>query len=123
TIVSIPKSDLLLATPTIAHKSQWTMESLDTRGNVIQPIVNLGASPGHEPLLGIGNASPTTSLIRTDLNNTAALVAGGATLSTSVNITIPAAANPPRAQQPGGTIDSIDNRLGTAAIVMFTEVE
>src|SRR5439155_16360279 len=88
TNASTPKTDLLLATPTIAHKTQYTMESLDTRGNVLQPIVNLGASPGHEPFLAMGNGSMTTTLVRTTLNNAAALVAGAATLSTSVNIAV-----------------------------------
>jgi hypothetical protein len=113
TIVSIPKSDLLLPTPTIAHKTQWTTESLNNEGNVVQPAYNLGSiTNGHAALLGMNNTS-TIALQRTNLFNAAQLTAGAATLGASVSTTIPPAPNPPLARQPGGTgtLDAIDNRL------------
>ncbi|MGH7178646.1 MAG: hypothetical protein ACREJC_14810, partial [Tepidisphaeraceae bacterium] len=110
TIVSIPKADLLLATPTIANRTQFTAESLNNEGNVVQPAIHFGASGGHEALLGMSN-TVTTAIQKTNMFNAAQQTAGAATLSSSTSITIPSAPNPPAALQPGGTLDSIDNRL------------
>ena len=112
TIVSIPKADLLLPTPTIANRTQFTAESLNTEGNVVQPAFHFGPSTGHEALLGMIN-NGTTALRRTSMFNAAQQTPGAATLSASSSTTIPPAPNPPPARQSGGSgaIDSVDNRL------------
>jgi hypothetical protein len=112
TVVSIPKADLLLATPTIANRTQFTAESLNNEGNVVQPAIHFGPSVGREALLGMSNTG-TTELRRTSVFNAAQQTPGVATLSASSGIAIPPAPNPPVALQQGGTgtLDSIDNRL------------
>jgi hypothetical protein len=111
TIVSIPLADLLSPTPTIANRTQRTSESLNNEGNVVQPAIHVGPSSGHEVLLGLGNATTPTTIQRTNVFNAAQQTPNAATLSASVSTTIPPAPLPPRAQQPGGTLDSVDHRL------------
>ncbi|AKG23513.1 hypothetical protein [Calothrix sp. 336/3] len=53
TLISLSKSDLLSATPTIANRK--TFNSLDAKkfGATIQPVINQSKSDGHTTLLGV----------------------------------------------------------------------
>lgn len=92
TVVSIPKSDLLLSSPSIANLAKF--ENQSSIGSTVQPAVDFGASDGRSALLG----EIVTPLVRTNV-----LGAGtaGATLSSSVNISVAGVSQPPTADQPG----------------------
>jgi len=105
-ILSIPKADLLLATPTVANAT--LLEDVNAAFNLtIQPAVDFGASDGRAALL----SADTTQLHRANI------LGGGtntATLSNVVNITTASTNNnPPSADQPGpkANIHTGDNRF------------
>jgi hypothetical protein len=110
-VFSLPKTDLLATTPTIAHMTRF--DGLDTGyGNALQPIVDLGAAKNHAPLLSSFPGANSDFYFRNDLTGTAA---AGATFNDNPTyITTGAYNNPPAAAQPDGTrsISTIDARIG-----------
>lgn len=96
---SIPKADLLAATPTAANLTRFeaTPAGLPTVTGSIQPALDFGLSDGRAALLG----STGSALTRTDVFGAAG---PGATLGTPVAITgDPGHAAPPAARQPNDT--------------------
>jgi len=96
---SVPKADLLLATPSIANLTRFeaTPAGLPTVDGSLQPALDFGLSDGRAALLG----STGTGLTRTDIFGSAG---AGATLGTPVPIAgAPAHAAPPPARQPQDT--------------------
>lgn len=101
TIVSVPKADLLLASPTVANRTAFFNESLSTRGFALQPAVDYGASDGRGAILAV-DADFFSRLNRTDVLGAGA---AGASLSSTVDISVDATSFPPDADQPGGKLD------------------
>lgn len=123
---SIPKADLLLATPTAANLSRFESSPAGLPGTSgsWQPAVNFGLSNGRAPLLG----STGSALQRTDIFGA---TAGGATLGTAVPIAgDPGHAAPPAARQPddsdtGDGIETIENvapRFVSSSVVIGTSL-
>jgi hypothetical protein len=105
TIVSIPKADLLLATPTIANRTEFQNAGINTYGFTPQFSVDYGAPDGRGTFMSrFGNNQRARGSV---------LGAGGpgATLSPRTLINAAAAPAPPTAVHPGGTIDALDGRF------------
>src|SRR5688572_27186507 len=101
-IISIPKSDLLLPTPTVANRTVFPSLSAAQFGFTLQPSVNMGPSTGRGAILG-ADFEVYGVLDRTDL-----LGAQGplpATLSHTNYLIVPDDEFPPLARQPDGTRD------------------
>lgn len=111
TVVSIPKADLLLGTPTVANKTSFEIAGASTRGFAIQPAVDFGTSDGRAALLAV-DLEFFGLLNRTNVLNAAG--PGAATLSPSVDISVPPTSFPPNADQPGPkpNLHTGDDRLG-----------
>ncbi len=110
-IITIPKSDLLAAVPTIANRTVIPFASEFQIGYITQPIVNFGPSTGVSPLLAPSN-QVFGQLIRSNLHNVAG--PGAATLSAGdATIFTPATSFPPDGPQPDGTqdVDTGDDRF------------
>jgi hypothetical protein len=97
TIISIPKSGLLLSTPTIANLTRFDLESLSNRGAALQPAVDYGSSDGRAAILAT-DADVFSVLNRTNILNAAG--PGPATLSITENINVATTSQPPTADQP-----------------------
>ena len=95
TIMSLPKADLLLPTPSVASKSEFQLVGL-SRGFAIQPAINFSSSADNKAEL-LGMSVNTSDLIRTDILNPAT---AGATLSSPTTIAN-TSFDPPTADQPG----------------------
>ncbi len=95
TILSLPKADLLLPTPSAANRSEFQIVGLG-HGFSIQPAVNFsGAADDKSELLGFSTTS--SNIIRTDILNPGA---PGASLTSPTTIVTPSVALP-TADQPG----------------------
>lgn len=107
---SIPKADLLLATPSIANMTRFENSPVGLPGvsGSIQPALDFGLSDGRAALLGVSGGN----LVRSDIFGASA---GGATLGTPTGITgDPGHAGPPAARQPdpfGTTIENVAPRF------------
>jgi hypothetical protein len=95
TIMSLPKADLLLPTPSAASKSEFQLVGLN-RGYSIQPAVNFSGSADNKAEL-LGMSVNTSDLIRTDILNPGT---AGATLTSPTTIAN-TSFDPPTADQPG----------------------
>ena len=110
TLTSIPKSDLLLSTPSIANRSTFTVSSV-TAGFALQGAYDTSSGTG--AILGIGpNFGQISSF------NVLGSGASGATLSPIVTTNVAATANPTQAGQPDGTrqIDTGDTRISAKPV-------
>ncbi|HTM55842.1 MAG TPA: PEP-CTERM sorting domain-containing protein [Pirellulales bacterium] len=112
-IFSIPKTDLLAASPTLANMSQFFQIDAGDNGMTIQPAVNFGPTGNAAPLIGTSAANSDNVLFRSSLTGTAAAnvqLSAGSTFST-----LPYD-QPPMAAQPDGTrsIQTIDNRIASS---------
>lgn len=107
TVISIPKADLLLPSPTVANRTSFYNLPLSELGFVVQPVVDFGPSDGRAALLSVDND------IFGVLNRNDILGADGseATLSVSNEIPVSTTSIPFRALQPDGTA-SIDTGKG-----------
>jgi len=110
---SLPKADLLAATPSIANMTRFDQIDAGNIGVTVQPVVNFGPSSGHAPLLA--NFAPGGTydqIFRTDISGGGA---ANATLSEPTLIQVNEYTNPPPAQQPDGihTISTIDSRIAS----------
>ena len=111
TVVSIPKSDLLSSTPTVANRTGFGLVSAGVGGLTIQPAVSFDPLMDHGLLLGQG--SPLVRQLRlTSIEN--ADGPGPALLGATTNISVPSYGLTGGLLQPDGTITlkNIDNRFG-----------
>ena len=111
TVVSIPKLDLLSATPTVANRTGFGLLSNTVGGLTLQPAVNFSASATQGHLLGQGPLV-LRQLKVTGIDNASG--PGPATLGATTNATVPAYGPPGNLLQPDGTatLRNIDTRLG-----------
>ena len=112
TVVSVPKADLLLPTPTVANRTSFEIAGRSARGFAIQPVVDFGPSDGQAALLAV-DFEFFGLLNRTNVLNAAG---PGATLSASVNIGVPPTSFPPNAFQPDGSsnLETGDDRFSSS---------
>ncbi len=88
TLVSIPKSDLLLSTPVITNRTWFGEMSYDERGQVLQPVICFdGSSSGNVLAMGdIGNDSdPHSNMVMFAVQNASG---PGATLSPATSVPV-----------------------------------
>jgi hypothetical protein len=97
-LVSIPKADLLGATPTIANLKQFNGLDFDIRGRTPHPVVDFG-SGGDGIVIAI--ASNSFDIQRTNIINPVS--GASATLSATTNIAVTPYNLAPKATQPNGT--------------------
>lgn len=110
-IVSIPKADLLQATPTAANATIFQNIDPDIYGFTIQPVVDLMQSSSSENLLAVSNIFFNT-LDQSNILNAAG--PGAAILIAATDIdNVPYDSLPVLAEQPDGTkqIDAGDDRF------------
>ena len=109
TLTSIPKADLLLATPSVANRSSTNRTS---SGDTPQPVVDFSSTKGAGVFVGVPNTiNNSTSLVYTKVTGTGA---AGATFGTASNVTVPSFNIPTNsAPQPDGTVqlDNGDGRI------------
>lgn len=108
---SIPKADLLAATPTTNRITRFDNLNDQTYGWTLQGVCNPDPGPGHGVMIAIDNAA-FNFFDRTTINGSGA---AGATLSPRVRIPIVYDSSPNPATQPGGqTVDALDDRFSGA---------
>ncbi len=109
TLSSIPKSDLLLSTPSVANKSSLNSTTV---GWSPQPVVDFSATKGAGEFIGVPlTINNSTNLIYTRVTGTGS---AGATFQSPLDVTVPTF-NVPTNQgaQPDGTfqLDDFDGRM------------
>jgi len=110
-LFSIPKADILAATPSLSNLTRFDNLNADTYGFSPQGVCNPDAGPGHGVICAIDNVNLKV-IDRTTINGANA---SGATLSTPVLINCTFDAVPNAAHQPSGkTIDAGDDRFSAA---------
>jgi Ca2+-binding RTX toxin-like protein len=117
-IYSIPKTDILAATPTMANLSRFESMPDTTFGFAIQPVVNYGNADGRGIFIsatfnGIFGGGDNR-LVRTDVLGVGS---SGATLGTPISIAIPAYLPVFTADQPGG-VQALENRSSISGNVV-----
>ncbi len=114
-LISIPKADLLLATPTTANRTIFSPLPEATHGVIFQPAVNLNAGSADANVLTVPHDGTDlvaqSSLLRFTIQNAAG--PGAASLSTPTAITVPTYTVPLNPAQPSGdtSLDDGDNRF------------
>ncbi|HWY29160.1 MAG TPA: hypothetical protein VNX46_00310 [Candidatus Acidoferrum sp.] len=108
---SIPKSDLLASTPTLANMSRFDNLDANTYGFTLQGVNNPDAGPGHGAILAIDNQF-LDQFEETAINGPGS---AGATLSnpTVISCTYDGA-TAPTTQPSGLTVDAGDDRFSAA---------
>lgn len=118
-LVSMPKSDLLASTPTVANRSFFNSLSASSRGHILQPAATTGAAATSEIILAVGDLGldfqSHTTLDISYITNAAS--GGSATLSSAFTLTVPAYSIPFNPTQPNGmqNLDDGDTRFGACA--------
>jgi hypothetical protein len=108
---SIPKADLLAATPTLANMTRFDNINDQVYGFTLQGVVNSDAGISHGVIIAIDNAA-FNFIDRTTINGSGA---AGATLSSRVRISNTYDASPSATTQPGGqAVDALDDRFSGA---------
>lgn len=112
--VNIPKSDLLLSTPTVANRTTFSALSNGSRGSIPQGVISYGPSTGHALMLGLDSSTSGSALRRTNINGASA---GAATLASTQNTSVTPFSSPPLARQPDGsqTLETSNARISSAA--------
>jgi hypothetical protein len=110
TILSIPKSDLTSATPTITHLTRFDNLDPNVVGQAGQPVLDFGPIAPRSAYLA-ADANDLGKLVRTSILGSDS---AAATISGSVTIVVPPTTEPPKARQPdnGGPLETNDERLG-----------
>ncbi|MGD9724241.1 MAG: PEP-CTERM sorting domain-containing protein [Pirellulales bacterium] len=114
-VFSIPKADLLAATPTAENMTQFGQSEFNLVGFSIQPVIDFGPSKGYTPLISILALPPgEIPLYRLSLEGT---TGPGATMTEPIPIDVADYAAPPLAGQPDLTqsISTIDGRIASHA--------
>lgn len=108
-LFSIPKVDLLAATPTLTHMTNFGNLNQTTVGNVLQPVNDFGPGGGGLAVLGTHSGGSSVFSLTTINGNSAS----GATLSSTTNIPVTSYTAPPTASQSGTSnkIDAGDERF------------
>ncbi len=122
-LISIPKTNLLAANPSVAGITRFANLSLAERGIILQPAVALDGSGGANILstasLGVdlttGNFVTNTTLVTFAVQNAA--VQNGATLGSSSFLTVPEYTAPLDPPQPDGTTNLADGDARFSAAV------
>lgn len=110
-LFSIPKSDLLAATPTLANMTRFDNLDENTYGFAPQGVSNPDPGSGHGVMIAI-DADYYNYLDRTTINNPGS---AGATLSSTVYVLNAFDGSPnPSAQPNGSTVDAGDDRFSAA---------
>lgn len=115
-LTSIPKSDLLPASPTAANRS-YSGIMASAWGFTLQPVISFNAANGPEPVIA---ASSSGTDFQPHSTLTSLLVSNAATASASfigvTNVTVPVWNVPINPTQPNGdnTLDDGDSRIGAA---------
>lgn len=106
-LYSIPKADLLAATPTIANLTRFENLNAGTFGDTLQPALDFGPSDGVAAVFSTGGSG---TLFRTDISG-----AGGAmaTIGAPISITVPPYSAAPPGDQPSGTppLENVSPRI------------
>jgi MYXO-CTERM domain-containing protein len=102
-LVSIPKADLLAASPTIANRTVFPAISIFSTGSIMQPVTSFGPSNGNRTTTIATSASSTAITVRGTFANVAG--PGAATFSSAIGVNVFADTNPPLGFQPDGTRD------------------
>ncbi|MFP6765328.1 MAG: Calx-beta domain-containing protein, partial [Planctomycetaceae bacterium] len=107
-LYSIPKADLLAATPTIANLSRFENLNAGMFGSTPQPALDFGPSDG---VAAFFSASGSGRITRTDISGA---TGPGAVLGTPIDITVPAYTGAPPGDQPGGVtpLENVSPRFG-----------
>lgn len=117
-LTSIPKADLLQATPTAIRRTTSGLMSIGSRGFSLQPAINFSRTHAAEPVLAVENDG-TDFLTHTILKSF--LVVGatnaGATFTTNTDIPVPAYNVPLDPPQPNGRSNLADGDLRMGASV------
>ena len=114
-LVSIPKADLLLATPTAANRTMFNSLPENNYGVILQPAVNLNAGSSAANVIAVPHDGTDfvaqTALLRFTVQNAAG--PGAAVLSAPTAIAVPSYTVPVNPTQPSGnnTLDDGDNRF------------
>jgi len=110
TITSIPKADLLLATPSVANRTTREQSNFGM-GFILQGVTNWAPSPAHGSIVAVHETN-FTQVKRTTITGT-----GGrnATFGPTVAMNVLTTAVPGTARQPdlSQAIDGLDDRIGS----------
>jgi hypothetical protein len=115
TLVSIPKSDLLAATPTADNRTWFGLLDSTMYGYVLQPAINFDITAGDCPILAVGDLgydwAPYSNLVSFAVQNAAG--PGAATLSSPISLNVDTYSIPTSPIQPDGnlTLDPGDTRF------------
>jgi hypothetical protein len=108
---SIPKSDLIASTPTLANMTRFDNLNDQVYGFTLQGVCNPTNGPGHGVIIAIDNAA-FNFFDRTTINNSGG---AGATLGTTVRTSNAFDGAPNAAVQPVGLpVDALDDRFSAA---------
>ena len=120
TLVSIPKSDLLKSTPTVANRTSFGTLFESQRGFVLQPVLRMDGTTGAESVISVptdgSTFTPQNTLKRFSVQNAAG--PGLATLSSTANISVGSyliPINPPQ-PDPIAQLDDGDLRIGASCV-------
>jgi hypothetical protein len=102
-VVSIPKADLLAASPTIANRTVFPATSIFSTGSIMQPVTSFGPSNGNRTSMIATSASSTAITVRSTFANVGG--PGAATFASAIGVNVFADANPPLGFQPDGIRD------------------
>ena len=124
-LVSIPKSDLLANPPSVAGRTSFGALSYASYGEILQPVVTLGAASSPEAVLAVGDLGyppdpfsppgPHSNLVAAFIQN--ANSPGGATLDSPTILSVPEYLIPIDPPQPGGSDYIADGDARISAIV------
>ncbi len=110
-LACIPKTDLLLTTPSVAGRTSFGVLDYSRYGEILQPVVTVGAASSPEAVLAVGDLGfdylTHSTLVGTVVQNGAS--EGGATLSSPTTISIPGYSIPINPLQLGGITNNIDD--------------
>jgi hypothetical protein len=109
-LVSIPKADLLAATPSVTRRKSFGFLPGSSYGHIFQPIINLDNDGGSGQVLAVGSLGidfvPHSTIVWTPINNPGSPTL--TTLGSPVEVTVPQYSVPINPPQPGGT-DLLDD--------------
>jgi hypothetical protein len=120
TMTSIPKADLLLATPTLANRTTRTEGAPTTMGWAPQGVTNFNLSPTHASIVATDYTAPS-QIDRTTITGTGG---AGATFGPTSALSTTVTSLPGKVRQPDGTqvISGGDDDRYTGAIVQVGDL-
>ncbi len=115
-LYSVPKADLLAATPTLTHLTAFSSLGASTVGFTLQAAVNYGPKqPTDSEIILANNLTSSTRFNFTPLTGTSG---PGATLGSTTLKTVQSTSNPTNSAQPGSsnTIDNGDDSFSSNVV-------